>query len=83
MGASLGWVMGSERNFEASQTERQRKTKKDRRESGERLKHLCARLGTADCLCQNPARPGESPEHRPSPKRWCLMMMFITVFQMF
>ena len=30
----------------------------------ERLKHLCARLGTADCLCQRPARPG-SPEHRP------------------
>ena len=48
-----------------------RKTKKDKREcrwtSGggskirsqvERLKYLGARLGTADCLFQKPARPG-------------------------
>ena len=27
----MGWVKGSDRNFEASQTERYRKTKKDRR----------------------------------------------------
>ena len=48
--------------------ERQRKTEENvgrrpvvapRYESGgERLKHWCARLGTADCLCQKPARPG-------------------------
>ena len=50
----MGWVKGSDRNFEASQTERYRKTKKDRREwpqdtsQGERLKHLCARLGDDD-----------------------------------
>ena len=25
----------------------------------ERLKDLCARLGTADCLGQKPARPGD------------------------
>ena len=28
----MGWVKGSDRNFEAAQTERYRKTKKDRRE---------------------------------------------------
>ena len=28
----MGWVKGSDRNFKASQTERYRKTKKDRRE---------------------------------------------------
>ena len=31
----MGWVKGSDRNFEASQTERYRKTKKDRRERRE------------------------------------------------
>ena len=31
----MGWVKGSDRNFEASQTERYRKTKKDRREGRE------------------------------------------------
>ena len=31
----MGWVKGSGRNFEASQTERYRKTKKDRRERRE------------------------------------------------
>ena len=31
----MGWVKGSDRNFEASRTERYRKTKKDRRERGE------------------------------------------------
>ena len=31
----MGWVKGSDRNFKASQTERYRKTKKDRRERRE------------------------------------------------
>ena len=31
----MGWVKGSDRNFKASQTERERKTKKDRREGRE------------------------------------------------
>ena len=31
----MGWVKGSDRNFEASQTERYRKTKKDGRERRE------------------------------------------------
>ena len=31
----MGWVKGSDRNFEASQTERYRETKKDRRERRE------------------------------------------------
>ena len=31
----MGWVKGSDRNFEAAQTERYRKTKKDRRERRE------------------------------------------------
>ena len=31
----MGWVKGSDRNFEASQTEKYRKTKKDRRERRE------------------------------------------------
>ena len=74
-------MKGSDRNFKASQTGRQRKTvgqrktgeNVDRRpvvapryESGGEAPALGRRLGTADCLCQKPARPGWSPEHRPS-----------------
>ena len=40
----MGWVKGSDRNFEASQTERYRKTKKDRRERREMGSDVCVLL---------------------------------------
>ena len=54
----MGWVKGSDRNFEASQTERYRKTKKDRREretSGGGPKIRVRGRGSSTCA------PGSGP----------------------
>ena len=58
----MGWVKGSDRNFEASQTERYRKTKKDRRErretSGGDPKIRVRGRGSSTCA------PGSGPQKR-------------------
>ena len=70
----MGWVKGSDRNFKASQTERYRKTKKDRRErretSGGDPKIRVRGRGSSTCA------PGSGPLHY---KNWCSSMEIATL----
>ena len=60
----MGWVKGSDRNFKASQTERYRKTKKDRRErklrrEGEGVTKSRNRVGFLGRIPRNPVIRGK------------------------